>query len=108
MPKARRPLLCHPLKALRKQMLLAVPLPIAPRIGVPIESKTERADRVFITLLHPFFGPGFLWQPNPGGYPPQKRLRVGLDRVRLFRRVSRKQAVHIARLASLERGRATA
>jgi hypothetical protein len=93
-------------EAHRDKMLLAMPLPIASRVGEAAEGEDERAHRIddALTLRRPLM-PG---QPDPGHDRAAKTgLRVGALPIGLLSGMPRKQGVAIARLPRLHgrRGR---
>ena len=84
-------------------MAIANLFPKTSGIGMTVQSQTQRADWV----AHPL---PRSWPPIPGQSDPcrgaaERGLRISLDCVRLLDSVSGQQAVTIACLSSLQRGR---
>ena len=80
-----------------------MPLQIAPRVKVPIKSKTQRADGV--AMLRPLIGPGVVWEGCPGGDTLKFGLRVGLLSIGLFKDVAVQQGVCINKTQGIHAGR---
>jgi len=85
------------------EMIMTVPLPVSPRIGVTVESENQWANRV--AKLFPKWGTTLRGKADPRrGVAPEPTLDVGLFNISLLNGMTGGEPVGVTRLSSFHRG----